>query len=201
MNLRRVVSACAAMALVTGVAVADETKKKAGKEPDPQAMMAAYEKAAAPGEQHRQLQKMVGKWNLSLKSWHGPDQPPVESAGTAETKSLLGDRYVQTTINSTMMGKPFSGQGITGYDNTKKKFVGTWIDSMSTGIMRTEGTSDPSGKVMTSQSTFTDPLTGKESKMKIVGKWEGDDKLVEEFYEKRGGKEAKTMEITYSRAK
>jgi hypothetical protein len=99
------------------------------------------------------------------------------------------------------MGKPFSGQGVTGYDNTKKKFVGTWIDSMSTGIMRSEGTTDASGKVMTTQMTGVDPLTGKESKMKIVTKWEGDDKLVDEFYEKRGGKEIKTMEITYSRAK
>ena len=134
------------------------------------------------------LQKQVGKWNVSMKTWQAPDQPPMESTGTAETKSLLGDRYIQTNINSTMMGKPFSGQGTTGYDNTKKKFVGTWIDSMSTGIMRAEGTTDPSGKVMTTQITGVDPVTGKESKMKIVGKWESDDKLVEEFYEKRAAR-------------
>jgi Protein of unknown function (DUF1579) len=211
MQLRRVVYAWMTMALVTalvtGVAVAqekgDQARKngKAGKEPDPQAMMAAYEKAAAPGEQHKMLQKQVGKWNLSLKSWHAPGQPPEESTGTAETKSLLGDRYIQTTLNSTMTGRSFSGQGTTGYDNARKKFVGTWIDSMSTGIMRSEGTTDPSGKVMTTQASYTDPVTGKETRMKIVGKWESDDKLVEEFYEKRGGKEAKTMEITYTRAK
>ena len=67
--------------------------------------MEAYEKAIAPGEQHKLLQKQVGKWNLSLKSWPAPDAPPMESTGTAETKSILGDRYVQTTLTSSMMGK------------------------------------------------------------------------------------------------
>jgi hypothetical protein len=77
MELRRVVFAGMATALLTGVAVADEKKK--GKEPDMQAMMAAYEKAATPGEQHKLLQKQVGKWNLTLKTWQAPDQPPMES--------------------------------------------------------------------------------------------------------------------------
>jgi hypothetical protein len=33
------------------------------------------------------------------------------------------------------MGMPFEGLGYTGYDNVKKQYFGTWIDSMSTGIM------------------------------------------------------------------
>ena len=202
MNLGRLACACAVMALVAGVAGADEEKKKkGGKETDPQAMMAAYEKAAEPAPQHKHLQKMVGKWNLSMKSWMDPKQPPMESTGTAEGKSLLGDRYVQTTVTANFMGKPFNGVGITGYDKAKKKFVGTWIDSMSTGVSRSEGTADEAGKLMTSHMVGTDPLTGKDTKMKLVGKWETDDKLVEEFYERKGGKEMKTMEITYTRAK
>ena len=125
----------------------------------------------------------------------------MESTGTAETKSLLGDRYVQTEVSSNMMGKPFTGIATTGYDKAKKKFVGTWIDSMSTGLMLSEGTADPAGKVFTTQSVATDPLSGKPTKMRIVSKWESDDKLVEEFFEKKGGKDVKTMEITYTRAK
>ena len=33
----------------------------------------------------------------------------------------------------------FKGTGIEGYDNGKKKFVGTWMDNMGTGIMMSEG--------------------------------------------------------------
>ena len=200
MNLKSVISGCLGVALAAGMAVAQD-KKKGGKEADPEAMMAAYEKAATPGEHHRLLQKHVGKWNLTLKSWGTPDGQPMESTGTAEIKSILGDRYIQTSVTSNMMGKEFTGLGTTGYDNARKKFVGTWIDSMSTGLMTSEGTTDPTGKVFTTQAVSTDPLTGKPSKMRIVSTWEGDDKIVEEFFEKKGGKEVKMMEITYSRAK
>jgi hypothetical protein len=191
---------------MTGTAGADPADKpasegKKGKEPDPAAMMAAYEKASEPGPSHKQLLKSVGKWNIVMKSWMAPGAPPVESTGTAEAKPLLGDRYVQMLVNANFMGKPFNGVGLNGYDNGKKKFVGTWIDSMSTGIMRSEGTSDAAGKVLTAQASSIDPLTSKESKMRIVQTWETDDKIVEEFYEKRGPKEQKVMEITYTRAK
>jgi hypothetical protein len=204
MKLGQLVIACSVMALTTSVAGAQEeaaAKKKGGKEQDPQAMMAAYEKAAEPAPEHKHLAKMVGKWTLSMKSWMDPKAPPMESTGTAETKAMLGDRFFQTTVTSNFMGKTFNGLGISGYDKAKKKFVGTWMDSMGTGMMRSEGTADAAGNVMTTQMVGTDPLTGKETKMKLVGKWDGADKMVEEFFEKKGGKEVKTMEITYTRAK
>jgi hypothetical protein len=206
MTKRRVGYACLTAgvvvlsALLTGVAAADHHKEKGGKQEDPQAMMAAYEKAGAPAEEHKQVLKMVGKWNLAFKSWMDPKAPPMESTGTAEGKALLGDRFVQTTVTSTMMGKPFTGVGISGYDKGKKKFVGTWMDSMGTGIYQMEGTADAAGK-LTMQMSGIDAVTGKPTRMRIVGRWEGDDKLVEEFHEKKGGKEVKMMEITYTRAK
>jgi hypothetical protein len=193
------------LCFATPVLAQDTPATGKAKETDPQAnmaaMMAAYEKASAPGPAHKQLQKMVGKWNLKIKMWAAPGAPPTEETGTAETKALFGDRYVQTNITSSMMGKPFTGMGINGYDNAKKKFVGTWVDSMSTGIMHSEGTSDSAGKVLKASSVNTDPVSGKENKMRTVQTWQNDDTFVEEFFEKRGGKEQKTMEITYTRAK
>src|SRR5688572_12744184 len=201
MNLR-IVACLLAGVFATGVAVADDKEKagKKGKEGDMAAMQAAWEKAGTPGEPHKILKKMVGKWNVAMKSWMDPKAPPMESKGTAEVKPILGDRFVQMNFSSTIMDKPFTGIATNGYDNTKKKYVGTWIDSMSTGIMRSEGTADATGNIK-AEGVSTDPITGKESKMRIVGTWQGDDKLVEEFYEKKGGKETKTMEITYTRAK
>lgn len=209
MRLRTWVSAGVVLLLAaSGVATAEgtketkETKKAAaGKDLDPQAMMAAYEKAGEPTEQHKLLQRSVGKWTITIKSWMDPNQPPMESKGTAEGRALLGGRFVQQDVVCDMMGKPFSGVSVNGYDRGKKKFVGTWIDSMSTGVMRSEGTTDASGNTMTVQAVSTDPMTGKDSKLRIVGTWEGNDKLVEQFFEKKKGKEKKTMEITYLRAK
>src|SRR3954451_22935724 len=120
----------------------------------------------------------------------------MESTGTAEVRSLLGDRYTQMTFSSTVMGKPFAGVAISGYDNRKKRYVGSWIDSMFTGIMRSGGTADSACKVIASQAVSNDALTGKESRTRIVSNYQSDDKVVEEFYEKRGGKEIKTLELT-----
>src|SRR5688572_17127040 len=125
MKLSNIMHGLLALALTAGAARAeDEPKKegkaaKGGKGGDMAAMMAAYEKAAMPGEPHKQLLRTVGKWDLALKSWQDPSQPPMESKGTAETKAILGDRFIQTQVESTFMGKPFSGVGLMGYDNTK----------------------------------------------------------------------------------
>ena len=41
-----------------------------------------------------------------------------------------------------MMGMPFTGHGMRGYDNVSGKYWSTWNDSMSTGMMVSEGTCD-----------------------------------------------------------
>lgn len=164
-----------------------------------QAMMVAMEKAGTPGEHHKVLARRVGKWDVVVKSWMAPGQPPMETKGTAEVKAILGDRFVQTTFAGSFMDKPFNGIGVTGYDNVKKKVIGTWIDNMSTSMMRSEGTFDAATKTTTSTSISMDPATGKECKGRTVEKWESDNKIVEEFFQKQRGKESKAMEIVYTR--
>ncbi len=45
-----------------------------------------------------------------------------------------------------MKDMTFKGMGIEDYDNVKKKFVGTWVDNMGTGIMMSEGRYDVATK-------------------------------------------------------
>ena len=49
-----------------------------------QEMMEAYQKLAIPGEPHKMLARWEGSWDVRMKSWMEPDQPPMESKGTAE---------------------------------------------------------------------------------------------------------------------
>jgi hypothetical protein len=191
----------AGLGLIAGAAFADAPKKKpdAAKPAgggDEAAMMAAMEKAGTPGENHKLLQKFEGSWTATIKSFMGPK--PTESQGTSEAHMILGGRFVEEKVSSTMMGKPFNGQGLTGYDNTQKKFVGAWVDSMGTGIMTMSATVDATGKIFTTTGSEIDPISGKEHSIKIVDKFETDKKRVSEFYMKGpDGKEIKTMEITY----
>ena len=95
-----------------------------------------------PGPAHKVLDALAGEWNVESRWWMAPDAPPAESKGTSKRHWALGGRYVQEEFSGEMMGAPFQGIGFTGYDNMKKKYVGVWMDSMSTAMFTTEGTAD-----------------------------------------------------------
>jgi hypothetical protein len=94
----------------------------------------------------------------------------------------------------------FKGHGLEGYDNAKKKFVGTWIDNMGTGIMTSEGDYDPASKTFTFNGEF-EAMPGMKQKIREVLKMTDKDHTTMEWYEDRGGQEMKTMQIDYTRAK
>ena len=144
------------------VAFGDEKPKEGTKAaapagmPSQEEMMKAWMAAATPGEAHKKLEPVVGSFTVQTKMWMDPSKPPEETAGTSENKWVLGGRFVEQQVEGTAMGQPFSGIGYTGYDNYKKKYVGTWTDSMGTMIMTSTGTADASGKKITFWSTMDD---------------------------------------------
>jgi hypothetical protein len=98
------------------------------------------------------------------------------------------------------MGTPFNGTGLTGYDNTLKKYVSTWADSVSTGIMRMTGTYDAATKTYAFEGMYPDPMSGKEKPTKMALRVVGNDQHVMEWWDPLpDGKWVKTMEITYTR--
>src|SRR5688500_9706269 len=114
---------------------------------------------------------------------------------------IHGGRFLASTYEGTMAGKPFHGRGLMGYDNAKKRYVATWIDTISTGIMYSEGTVDAAGKVFTMLSEQKDPVSGKTEKMKEVTTIVDADTHRHEMYVLTDGQEFKTLDITYRRVK
>jgi len=169
--------------------------------PQQQAMMDKMTKAATPGPQHAMLKALEGTWTATIKSQMDPAAPPTTETGTSVVTTLMDGRYSQEQVSSTMMGAPFSGMGITGYDNVIGKFVSIWIDNMGTGVMRSEGTADASGKVITWSATMSDPVTGKPTKERMVTTIVDNDHHTLEMYgiPPGGKKEMKMMTIEYAR--
>jgi len=162
--------------------------------------MEKMQAAAAVNENHKQLQKLVGTWTTVSRMWMEPGKPPVETTGTAEVKSILGDRYVEEHHAGTFMGKPFNGQGMTGYDNLRKKYVSTWVDNAGTGIMRMEGSYDAAKKTMTMIAEEIDPMSGKLKPFKITDTFDSDKQHTFAMFEAGpDGKEVKSFEIIYTR--
>lgn len=190
-----------ALVLVVGSAGADEKDKKAAGQPmDEKAMMEMWAKLSTPGESHKALEPMVGSWNTKVTSWMQPGAPPMSSTGTSETRWTMGNRFVEQRFNGSFMDQPFEGLGYTGYDNIKKKYVGTWMDSMGTSIMYMTGTGDPSGKTMNFSGTMEDPMTGKPMTVTSVTKVMDNNKHTFEMWSPGpDGKPFKMMEIEYTR--
>jgi hypothetical protein len=91
-----------------------------------------------------------------------------------------------------------------GYDPIKKKYVGTWIDTISPFLQTMEGTYDEKTKTSTMMATGVDMATGKESKSKMVTRHVSADERVFEMMMPVEGKENewwKMMEVKYTRRK
>ena len=188
-------------ALVVGV-VAQEAKKAAAvKQPSQDEMMAAMEKLGAVTENHKKMEPLVGEWRADVKVWMAPGEPQ-RSQGTSKNEMILGGRFLKSEFSGTMMGKPFKGIGINGYDIHKGKFTGLWLDDMSTSYMASEGTLDSSGKVLTLTSEFDCPVRKQKVKMRMVSTLiDNDSHKLEMFDSTPDGNEMKTMEILYARVK
>lgn len=165
------------------------------------AMMDKMVKAGTPGPQHAMLAKMAGDWNATVKYQMDPSQPWQEEHSTSTITNLMDGRYSQEVTSGSMMGQPFSGMGITGYDNVTGRFISTWIDNMGTGMLTSTGTMDASGKVINWVGTMSDPMTGKPTKERMVTTFADDDHHTFEMYGVPPGakKEMKMMVIEYSR--
>ncbi len=161
----------------------------------------AYEKFGTPGKEHKYLQPLVGRWAVDAKFYMKPGEEPSVSKGKTIRKWTLGKRYLLEEYKGEVFGQPFTGIGMTGYDRAKKKFVGTWADSMSTAIMTNEGTYDPKTKTFTYRSVQFDPYSGKKWKSKDVLTVKSKDNHVFEMFKQdlKGGPEVKVMELNYRR--
>jgi len=203
MKVRELTFAVCAGLLAAGAAGAQDAKPaEKPMSAEQKAMMDAWAKFATPGEGHKALAGMVGTWDAEVTSWMEPGQPPTKSKGTSENRMVLGGRWVESKFTSEMMGQPFEGLGYTGYDNYKKKYIGTWQDNMSTAVMISEGTMDAAGKVMTSTSTMDDVMTGKKAEVKMTTTIVSPDHHVFEMWGPGpDGKVAKQMQIDYRRRK
>jgi hypothetical protein len=187
---------------LSGAAFADSKKKgaqpaSAGGNDEMQKMMAAMEKAATPGPEHKMLQESVGNWATTSRMWMEPGKPPQETQGQEEVKPALGGRFISIHYTGSAMGKPFEGMGMEGYDNVKKKYVMTWADSMGTMIVYAEGTGDAKQRTFTGEEILP---TGQKRPFRWVMKTDSKDKhTMEMFAPGADGKEAKEMEIVYTR--
>ena len=203
MKRMRVFGAVFALALLLSAAgFAQEKKPAMPSEEERAKMMEVWTKLATPGANHKLLEPFVGSFNVKTVMWEYPGAPAQESTGTSEHAWVLGGRFIQQTFHGQFMGQPFEGIGYTGYDNYKKKFISSWMDTMGTMMMISSGTADATGKLINFTAEFDDAMTGKKMTVReVIRVVDWDTHSMEMYMPGPDGKEYKNLEITYTRKK
>ena len=157
---------------------------------------------AKPTDEHKILARDEGTWDATVKSFAGPDAEPMISKGTEVNTVMPGGLWLLSKFEGDFGGTKFEGRGQFGYDPIKKRYVGTWIDSMSPNLSVLEGSYDPKTKTMT---YVGDAINGEGIKysQKMVTTTKDDSSKVFTLYMKIGEAkdEVKFMEITYQKRK
>lgn len=173
--------------------------KKQAFKVDMESMMETYRKLAVPGAPHKLLASLAGSWVTRSRARTEPGKPPMESIGTCEQKMILGGHYLQQEYAGDMMGEPFTGINLIGYDNHTGKYVSTWVDSMSTGIYYFAGTASADGRTITQESYYDDPVRGPVVWRSVTRLVDDNTMEYEMYITPKGGKEELEMEMTVTR--
>jgi len=166
-----------------------------------QEMMTRWKEISTPGDMHKKLEAFVGVWDAESKMLMGEE--PQVSRGSAEYSWVMGGRYLRQDYSGEMMGTPFKGMSLTGYDNFAKKYVGIWIDDMSTTIATMDGHMNQDGTVLTMFGKMDEWATGEIGKtVKYVFRILDKDHHLFEIHDMAIGEpNTKVMEIRYTRRK
>ena len=181
--MRKLMIASLASLLVTFVAVraADEQPKM----PQPQ-------------KEHEWLKHLAGEWTLDINITE-PNKDTVKSTGS-ESVRLLGGFWAVAEVKASMMDMPFTGIQTLGFDTQKKKYVASWVDSMTDYLWRYEGSVDESGKILTLETTGPCPMQGgKMTRFQDVIEIKDKDHRVFKSFVDFDGKMVQMMTINYTR--
>ncbi len=165
---------------------------------DPAAMQRWVE-FMTPGPQHAELQQDVGSWNIESKFWMDPNAEPEISHMKSTVSSEFGGRFCIERMRGEVMGEPFEGMGIVGYDNHKEKWVSIWMDNMSTSIYYMEGSEAPDGSVVMTGKAY-DPMNDVVNEQKIILERSEANAPKMTMQYKIDGKWQTSMVMTYTRA-
>jgi hypothetical protein len=155
-----------------------------------------------PGPEHEILKMDVGTWDASVELIPGPGAAPMTSKGVEVNALGCGGMCLITDFKGEFMpGVTFQGHGVMTWDAVKKKYVGSWTDSMSGGLSLSEGTYDAAAKKATG-SMEGRGMTGEIIKSRTVVEYKGtDSRVMTAYMPGPDGKEMQSMRITYTRRK
>ena len=202
MNCKLLLAATAALAATVLLAARPTQDAQDGK-PDPMAMFGDAAKYLTPNENHQWLGQFIGEWDATSRIWMMPGQAPMESKGKASVRWLVEGRWIISESDMTMFGMPVKTTAILGYDNFKKKYVSTTVDSFQTCMLNAEGFRDQAGTALHLYGPMDEYLTGENDKtVRYTHRIVSPDKRILEVHDLAIGEtNTKVVEFEFTRHK
>ena len=158
--------------------------------------------APKPGPEHDVLKQEAGTWDATVEFTLVPGGTPMTSKGVeVNTLGCGGLCLISDFKGEAAPGVQFEGHGLVTWDAIKKKYAGSWTDSMSPGLAITEATWDPATRRMTGWMEGPD-MMGKVTKTRSVSEHrDANSRVMTAYATGPDGKEMQVMRITYVRRK
>ena len=154
-----------------------------------------------PTAHHLAMKDQVGTWNAVARFYMELGKPPMVSKGTEVNTLVAGGFWIKTELKAEMMGQPFEGHGLFGYDARQGAHVGSWGDSSDTWMAVSKGSC---ARDCREQTLFFDgydeagkPATYKEVHVQV----DRDHRTMVMFVKAKDGSFKKVMDMEYTRAK
>jgi uncharacterized protein DUF1579 len=155
-----------------------------------------------PQKEHAWLEQLAGEWDSENQIFMEPGQAPMTAKGE-ETARMIGGFWMMSENKGDMQGTPYSGILTVGYDAAKKKYVGTWIDSMQGYLWKYKGSVDDAGKTLTLETKGPCPKKGGaiSNFKEVLEVKDKDHKVFTSYMEEDDGSWTKLVQIDYHRKK
>ncbi len=160
---------------------------------------AAFEFEKASPE-HIKMRRLVGEWESTMSMVTGPGEV-AESKGSSKC-TQFGEFWIIEDAEYEVMGMPFKGHGVYGYNAGTKKYTSSWVDSTASWSMNSEGDMDKDGTLVFTATGPDYMNPGKMTTYTMKESWDGDDtRIMRSFVPGPDGKQVEMWKLTATRKK
>jgi hypothetical protein len=183
--------------LITVPTLAQEPPKS-----DPSAdMMQMYIDMAKTVPEHARLRELAGRWNMTMKLWFNPSEPPRVASGTAMGRLILGGRFLQ--LDGSVRGGGIDADSVTifGFDRRTSDYTLIGLDTLGTYYITAAGKHDTVAKGIVLEGSYAQPPSGQTQKYRFT--WLTDSRgehVLQLHFDVPGGQPALVAETTMKRA-
>lgn len=127
-----------------------------------------------PRPEHEFLKRFVGEWECTTETSFGAGKS-LTTKGTMSGQ-MIGKFWVVIDRKADIGGFAYHGRATYGFDSRKKKYVGTWTDSMAPILWHYEGEAD--GDSLAVESEGPHPVMPGKFKFRNTWEFRADDLVV-----------------------